>query len=139
MKGYHDQLVELQIEEARLETLKEKKELLLSKITSCTSNLKSDVVGGTSINDKMTKYVIACEEVNKQISMQEDLIKILKDGLDKMDKLFKTLKGTQERVFYLYYKEKYSPVKISNTIPCSLRSVYYHLDKIKEVLEKEAI
>ena len=76
IKNYYSQLSELRIAETRLETLKEKKGMLETKITNITSQLKDVVVHTNATNDNMSDYVIKCAEVNKQIEEVEVEIKV---------------------------------------------------------------
>lgn len=132
MKNYYTQLSELRIAETRLETLKEKKGMLETKITNTTSQLKEVVVHTNATNDNMSDYVIKCEEVNKQIEEVEREIAILKKGLARMDEILKNISGIEERIFRLYYIENKNPTQISFIIPCDRRTVYRYLDKIKQ-------
>ncbi len=134
MKNYYCQLSELRIAETRLETLKEKKGMLETKITNTTSQLKEVVVHTNATNDNMSDYVIKCEEVNKQIEEVEEEIRVLKKGLQKMNEILKNISGIEERIFRLYYIENKSPTQISFIVPCDRRTVYRYLKKIKEKL-----
>lgn len=134
MKNYYAQLSELRIAETRLETLKEKKGMLETKITNTTSQLKDVVVHTNATNDNMSDYVIKCEEVNKQIEELETEIIVLKKGLQRMDEILKNISGIEERIFRLYYIENKNPTQISFIIPCDRRTVYRYLKKIKEKL-----
>lgn len=132
MKNYYVQLSELRIAETRLETLKEKKGMLETKITNITSKLQEVAIHTNSTNDKMTDYVIKCEEINKQIDEVEEEIRILKKGLHNMDEILKNISGIEERIFRLYYIENKNPTQISFIIPCSRETVYRYLRKINK-------
>lgn len=132
MKPYYNQLSELRIAETRLTSLQEKKKLLEDKITKTTSQLKEVEVFGSGSNDKMTEYVIKCEEINEKIEETEEEIKILKKGLLQMEEILKNISGIEERVFRLYYIENKTPTQISFIIPCDRATVYRYLKKIKE-------
>lgn len=132
IKNYYCQLSELRIAETRLETLKEKKGMLETKITNTTSQLKEVVVHTNATNDNMSDYVIKCEEVNKQIEEVEREIAILKKGLARMDEILKNISGIEERIFRLYYIENKNPTQISFIVPCDRRTVYRYLEKIKQ-------
>lgn len=134
IKNYYSQLSELRIAETRLETLKEKKGMLETKITNITSQLKDVVVHTNANNDNMSDYVIKCEEVNKQIEEVEVEIKVLKKGLQKMNEILKNISGIEERIFRLYYIENKNPTQISFIVPCDRRTVYRYLKKIREKL-----
>lgn len=134
MKNYYTQLSELRIAETRLETLKEKKGMLETKITNTTSQLKDVVVHTNATNDNMSDYVIKCEEVNKQIEEVEAEIRVLKKGLQRMDEILKNISGIEERIFRLYYIENKNPTQISFIVPCDRRTVYRYLKKIREKL-----
>ena len=131
MKNYYAQLSELRIAETRLETLREKKGMLETKITNITSQLKDVVVHTNATNDNMSEYVIKCEEVNKQIEEVETEIKVLKKGLQRMDEILKNISGIEERIFRLYYIENKNPTQISFIVPCDRRTVYRYLKKIR--------
>ena len=131
IKNYYAQLSELRIAEQRLITLQNKKKLLETKITSTTSTIK-EVVSFGSTDDKMTTYIIKCEEVDKQIEEVEEEIEVLKKGLHKMDEILHNISGIEERIFRLYYIENKNPTQISFIIPCDRRTVYRYLKKIKE-------
>ena len=131
MKNYYTQLSELRIAKVRLETLKEKKEYLLTKATSTTGSLKEVVVFGGGTTNKPLNYAEQCEEIDKLIEEAEEEIRILKKGLQQMDEILKNISGIEERIFRLYYIENKNPTQISFIIPCDRRTVYRYLDKIK--------
>jgi len=131
MKNYYQQLSELRIAETRLKTLQEKKMLLEAKVTKTTSTIKDVVAFSNSTNDKMTQYVIKCEELNKQIEELEREIKILRKGLQDMNDILKNISGIEERIFRLYFVENKTPTQISFIIPCDRSTVYRHIKDIK--------
>ena len=135
MKNYYVQLSELRIAEARLTTLQEKKELLEAKATKTTSAIKDVVAFGSSNSDKMTEYVIKCEEINKQIEEVEKEIEVLKKGLLQMEEILKHISGIEERIFRLYYIENKNPTQISFIIPCARDTVYRYLRKINKKIK----
>lgn len=130
MKNYYQQLSELRIAEARLETLIEKRILLEAQATRTTSQLKEVAIFGTGQSDPMTNYAISSEELNKQIAALEEEIKVLKKGLHLMDEILKNISGIEERIFRLYYIENKNPTQISFIIPCARDTVYRYLRKI---------
>lgn len=134
MKNYYQQLSELRLAEARLNTLKEKKMLLETQATRTTSQLREVAIFSTGQSDPMTNYVISSEEIDKEIAALEEEIKILKKGLAQMDKILKNISGIEERIFRLYYIENKNPTQISFIIPCDRRTVYRYLSKIKQKL-----
>lgn len=135
IKNYYQQLSELRIAETRLTTLKEKKELLEAKATKTTSAIKDVVAFGSSNSDKMTEYVIKCEEINKQIEEIAEEIKTLKKGLFQMEEILKHISGIEEKVFRLYYIENKNPTQISLIIPCGRDTVYRYLRKINKKIK----
>lgn len=135
IKNYYAQLSELRIAEARLITLQEKKELLEAKATKTTSAMKDVVAFGGSNNDKMTNYIIKCEELNKKIQETTEEIRILKKGLQRMEEILKHISGIEERVFRLYYIENKNPTQISLIIPCARETVYRYLRKINRKMK----
>ena len=135
MKNYYQQVTEYELAKVRLETLKEKHQVIFNQVTNCTSSLKEDVVSSTPRNDKMLNYTIECEELNESIQMQEEIIKIYEDGLKKMEELWKKLKGKKERIFKLYFVDNKSITHISMVIPCSEKTVYNYIKQIKEELQ----
>lgn len=135
MKNYYHQLSELRIAETRLKTLQEQKELLEAKITKTTSSMKEVVAFGGSNSDKMTDYVIKCEELNNKIEEVEKEIDILKKGLQQMNEILKHISGIEERVFRLYYIENKNPTQISYIIPCARDTVYRYLRKINNKIK----
>lgn len=135
MKNYYQQLSELRIAEARLKTLQEQKELLEAKVTKTTSTIKEVVTFGGSSNDKMTDYVIKCEELNMKIEEVTEEIKILKKGISLMEEILKHISGIEERVFRLYYIENKNPTQISFIIPCARDTVYRYLRKINKKIQ----
>ena len=132
IKNYYTQLSELRIAEARLETLKEKKELLLANATKTTGSLQEVVAFGGGISNKPMNYAVQCEEIDKLIEAAEEEIKILKKGLFQMENILKNISGIEERIFRLYYIENKNPTQISFIIPCDRRTVYRYIKKIKE-------
>ena len=137
MKNYYQQLSELRIAEARLITLQEKKELLETKATKVTSAIKDVVAFSGSNSDKMTEYVIKCEEINKQIEETTEEIRILKKGLHRMEEILKHISGLEERIFRLYYIENKNPTQISLIIPCARETVYRYLKKISRKMKND--
>lgn len=135
MKNYYTQLSELRIAEARLETLEERKILLEANATKTTSTLKDVVAFGGSSNNKLTDYVIKCEEINKEIEEVTEEIRILKKGLSQMENILKNISGIEERVFRLYYIENKNPTQISFIIPCARDTVYRYLRKINKKIQ----
>ena len=135
IKNYYTQLSELRIAEARLQTLLEKKVILETKITKVTGSMKEVVTFGGSSSDKMTDYVIKCEEIDKQIEEIKEEIKTLKKGLSLMEDILKHISGIEERVFRLYYIENKNPTQISFIIPCARDTVYRYLRKINKKLK----
>ncbi len=132
MKNYYTQLSELRIAETRLETLQEKKELLLANATKTTGSLNEVVAFGGGISNKPMNYTVQCEEIDKLIEATEEEIKILKKGLFQMENILKNISGIEERIFRLYYIENKNPTQISFIIPCDRRTVYRYIKKIKE-------
>lgn len=132
MKNYYTQLGELRIAEARLETLQERKEKLLTKATKTTGLLKEVVAFGGEISNKPLNYTEQCEEIDKEIEEIEEEIKIIKKGLSKMENILKNISGIEEKIFRLYYIENKNPTQISFIIPCDRRTVYRYLKKIKQ-------
>lgn len=137
MKNYYQQLSELRIAEARLKTLQEKKNMLESKVTKITSTMKEVVSFGSSSNNKITDYVIKCEEIDNQIKELEEEIKILKKGLQQMDEILKNISGIEEKIFRLYYMENKTPKQISFIVPCSVATVYRYKKEIEEKIKLE--
>lgn len=97
--------------------------------------MKDVVAFGGSNNDKMTNYIIKCEEINKQIEEIEEEIKTLKKGLQRMEEILKNISGIEERVFRLYYIENKNPTQISLIIPCARETVYRYLRKINRKMK----
>lgn len=135
MKNYYQQLSELRIAEARLQTLQEKKAILETKITKVTGSMKEVVTFGGSSSDKMTDYVSKCEELDKLIEEIKEEIKTLKKGLSLMEDILKHISGIEERVFRLYYIENKNPTQISFIVPCARDTVYRYLRKINKKLK----
>ena len=135
MKNYYAQLSELRIAETRLKTLQEQKELLETKVTKTTSSIKEVVAFGGSNSDKMTDYVIKCEELNNKIEEVKEEINVLKKGLSQMENILKHISGIEERVFRLYYIENKNPTQISFIIPCARDTVYRYLRKINNKMK----
>ena len=136
MKNYYIQLSELKIAEQRKITLIEKKDLLLNKMTNCTSQLK-DVVSGGAANDKMSNYLIKREELDRQLEEIDQEIKILKKGVHQMDEILTNVSGIEEKIFRLYYIEGKTPRQISFILPCSEPTIYRKLRKIKEKVKND--
>lgn len=137
MKNYYTQLSELRIAEERLKNLRERKSLLETKITKLTSTPKEVVVTGGSPSDKMTNYVIKCEEIDKEIEEVTEEISIIKKGINKMEEILNNVSGIEERVFRLYYIENKTPLQISFIIPCGKATVYRYLNKINKKIKVE--
>lgn len=137
IKNYYAQLSELRIAETRLTTLLETKALIECKMLAITKELKEVPIYGSGQNDKMSSYVIKCEEINKQIEDIEEEIRVLKKGLHKMDDILKHINGIEERVFRLYYIEGKTPTQISFIIPCSIATFYRYKTKIEKKFKDE--
>lgn len=132
IKNYYTQLSELRIAETRLETLKNQKEALETRINNITSKLKEVAVFSNVSSDKMTEYVIKSEELDKKIEEAEEEVKILKKGLLMMEEILENISGIEERIFRLYYIENKNPTQISFIIPCARDTVYRYLRKINK-------
>lgn len=139
MKNYYQQLSELRIAEARLETLEEKKILLEAQATKTTGTLKDVVSFGSVSNSKMTDYVIKCEEIDKEIEEVTEEIRILKKGLQQMEEILEDISGIEERVFRLYFMENKTITQIARIIPCDRSTVYRYKDKIEEKYEAKRL
>lgn len=137
MKNYYIQLSELKIAEQRKITLLEKKDLLLNRMTNCTSHLKDVVTAGGMSNDKMNDYLIKCEEIDKQLEEVDQEIKILKKGLHQMNEILTNISGIEEKIFRLYYIEGKTPRQISFIVPLSEPTIYRKLKKIKEKIKND--
>ena len=132
IKNYYTQLSELRIAEARLDTLLERKESLLTNATKTTGSISEVVVFGSSVSNKPLSYTEQCEEIDKQIKEVEKEIEILKKGLQKMNEILKHISGIEERIFRLYYIENKNPTQISLIIPCDRVTVYRYLKRIRQ-------
>lgn len=134
MKFYYTQLSELKIAEARLKTLKDKKNLLRDRVTSTTSTIKEDVSFSNTPSDKMTKYMIQIEETDEKIKEVEEEITILKQGLKQMEDIQKNISGLEEQIFRLYFIEQKTPIQITFIAACDRSTVYRYIKKIRAKL-----
>lgn len=138
MKNYFTQLSELNVAKARLNTLEEKKQMYLRKVTSTTSEIKEIMVTGGKAPDKMNEYVIKCEKVNKEIEECKEEIAILQKGIDAMNKYLEDTKDKvdiERQVFILRYMEGKKTNEIADMLPCGIATVFRKLKKIEKILK----
>lgn len=140
MNNYYIQLSELKIAKERLFVLEQKKAMYLRRATSTTSVIKDIVVTGGKVPDKMTEYVIKCEELDKEIEELKEEIAILQKSINIMDSYLDDIKyksDLEKQVFILFYKEGKKPDEIANMLPCGIATVYRKLKKIEELLKND--
>ena len=140
MNNYYIQLSELKIAKERLFVLEQKKAMYLRRATSTTSVIKDIVVTGGKAPDKMTEYVIKCEELDKEIVELKEEIVILQKSINIMDSYLDDIKyksDLEKKVFILFYKEGKKPDEIANMLPCGIATVYRKLKKIEEKLKND--
>lgn len=135
MRNCYVQLNELRIAKIRIETLENKKKILLAKVTSCTSQPKETVVDSGFSNDKIDKYLIKIEEIDEEIDLLKEEIATLEKGLEDMKKVLNDTKEIETQVFKLFYFEGYKPTQIASLIPCDLSTVYRKIKKINKKYE----
>lgn len=141
MKNYFIQLSELNIAKARLNTLEQKKQMYLRRVTSTVSVIKDVVVIGGKAPDKMDEYVINCEKIDKEIAKIKEEITILQNNIDKMDKYLEEHKDKADletQVFILHYKEGKKADEIANVLPCGIATVYRKLKKLENLLKNDS-
>lgn len=137
MKHFFIQKQELATAEARLETLKERKKRLRSKILSCTAELKEGVISTSITEDKMQKYLIDVEEIDEEIRDLEEEIKCLKNNLAVMQQALEQMEDIKYKIFLYRYKDNLKVSEIARKIYCSGSRVYQLLDEIEvEMTEK---
>lgn len=137
MKFYYQTLSELRIAEARLKLLEDKKALLLSKITKCTSEYKDTPTQCNFSNDKMEDYIIKKDKIEADIEEVAVEVNNLKSCLKKMSDILKNVSGLEEKIFRLYFVEQKTPIQISYIVPCGERTVYRYIKKIKNKLAEK--
>ena len=140
MNNYYIQLSELKIAKERLFVLEQKKAMYLRRATSTTSVIKDIVVTGGKVPDKMTEYVIKCEELDKEIEELKEEIAILQKSINIMDSYLDDIKyksDLEKQVFILFYKEGKKPDEIAKMLPCGIATVYRKLRKIEEKLKND--
>lgn len=135
-KFYYQQLSELKIAEARLKSLKDKKQLLRDRAESTTSTIKEDVSFSNTPSNKMENYIIKLEEIETNIKEVEEEIRILRTGLKEMNNILKNVSGLEEQIFRLYFIEQKTPQQISYIAPCGIATVYRYIKKINSKLIK---
>lgn len=141
MKNYFVQLSELNVAKARLNTLEQKKQMYLRRVTSTVSVIKDIVVVGGKAPDKMDEYVINCEKIDKEIEAVKEEIAILQKDINKMDKYLEEHKNKADletQVFILHYKEGKKADEIANVLPCGIATVYRKLKKIEILLKNDS-
>ena len=132
MRNYFNQIRELEVAEARLYTLVERKERLKNKMVSCTNKLK-DVVAFTNVtNDKMTNYLIQLEEIDEEIKELQTDICSLRENLEKMNIVFSQYNDIESKIFILRYKEKLKVKEIARIINYSIPRIYQYLEEINK-------
>lgn len=136
MRNYYSMLIDINMTEIRLEALKEKKAIIESKMTSCTSG-NSEPVSGTPSNDKIIRYIIELADIESEIELKEAELSALKRGLDKMEKIITQVKGKQDiqsRIFVMKFIENLPVREIAVRIPCDISTVYRQINKINKKL-----
>lgn len=134
MRNYFVQIQELKIAEARLMTLEEKRIRLKDKIKSCTKELKDNSGSSSFSEDKMTQYLINLEKIDTEIAELKEEVKCLKHNLAIMEKALKEIKGIEQEIFLLRYKDKLKVKDIARKLHYTKGRVYQYLDKIDAVI-----
>lgn len=141
MKNYFNQVTELNLAKARLNTLEAKKEMYLRRVTSTVSVIKDIVVVGGKAPDKMDEYVINCERIDKEIAEVKEEIAILEKDINAMDKYLienKDKGDIEYKVFVSYFIEGKKPEEIHKILPCGIATVYRKKKKLEKLLENDS-
>ena len=134
MKNYYAMLIDINTTEIRLEALREKKEVIEAKLTSCTGGNK-EIASGTPTNDKMLRYIIELADIESEIEVKESELKILRRSLDKMEQTLARVKEKQDvqsRIFVMKFIEGLPVREIAARIPCDISTVYRQINKINK-------
>lgn len=137
MKNYYNLLLEINTTEIRLETLKEKAEVIRARLTSCTGG-GGEVGGGSHSNDKTLRYIIELSDIEEEIKLKEQELAILRRNLEKMEKTITAVKGKKDiksRIFIMRYIEGLSAKNIASRIPCDISTVYRQINRIEKELK----
>ena len=141
MKLYYVQQSELKLARERLKTLEERKHMYLRRVTSTVQVIKDVVVVGGKTPDRMSEYVIKCEEIDKEIAELKEEIKILENSIKAMDQYLEESKDKADiegQVFILHYKDGRKPDEIANILPCGIATVYRKIKKIEKKLKNDS-
>ena len=130
MKCYYNMQVDYKLIKVRLNFLKEKKEMLESAVTNCTSKYQERT--GNDTNDKMAKYLERIAEIEEELKLLEQEKKIIEKCLNEMKKVYKQAVGIEREVFRLFFIEGKQIKDISKEIKRSSRMVYNYIDIISQ-------
>ena len=136
MYNYYLTHIELKSIESRIELLKERKQRLFSKITSCTAEMNDEPSRSNEIKDKMANYVLAVEKIDEELKELEADYKVEKKYYDKMQNKINEIdvnntSDIRGQVLKLRFVENKKLKDIAKEIPCSMRTVSYYIKKIK--------
>ena len=137
MKNYYVMLSDLKLAKERLKVLEERKEMLFRSVTNTVSVIKDIVVVDGASPDKMTEYTIKCEQIDKEIEVVKEEIKLLENSIEKMNKYLEESKDeadTERKVFIYYFKDGRRAEEIKDLVPCGIATVYRKINELKEKL-----
>lgn len=141
MKNYYAMVIDMNTTEIRLETLREKREVISAKMTSCTAGAKDVVTSGGGADDKVVRYIIELSDIDEEIATLEKELEIIKRNIARMDDMLVRVKGKQDiqsRIFIMKFIEGLSVKQIASRIPCDISTVYRNLGKINRKMQTNA-
>lgn len=139
MKNYYAMLIDMNTTEIRLETLREKREIINAKVTSCGSGSQDVVPSGGGSDDKIVRYIIELSDIDDEIAMRERELEIIKKNLARMDDMLVRMNGKQDiqsRVFVMKFIEGLPVREIASRIPCDVSTVYRQINRINKKMNK---
>lgn len=122
--------VDFKLINIRVKFLNEKKELLESAITKCTSSYQEHT--GTDSNDKMEKYLQKLADIEEELGILEQEKVKLEQGLVDMKKAYKQAVGIERDVFKLYFIEAKHINDIAKAVGKTSRMIYKYIDDISQ-------
>lgn len=135
MKYYIDQLKELEILQARIDTLENKRKMYKTLILPKSPNLEKEKTSGGENQDKFLNYVIKLEEIDKQLDFLKEEYDLSKAKLKEMENSIKQMNNVEYNIFKLHDIDHLNIKQISIRTGYSKTHIYRTLKKCKNNYE----
>ena len=138
MKNYLDQQKELEIARARLQTLKEKKEIYFNKTQPKSKQFDKVMVQSSRVNNNLfLEYTSAIEVLDDSLEILNEEINAMEYYLRNMENSLRSMKGILERIFVAKYIDGLNVTQISEKTHYSQAQVYRYLKQINKIIKDD--